>query len=110
MQRFEGNFRAMRLQLEADIGERIPLHHPIIHWMVEAAAELQRMLWVVSSLAHSQLIMQVALRCPGQRQKRHVSYTQGRASAAAAEPDISAVSARTAARSGAWLGWHCSGQ
>ena len=29
-----------------------------------AAAELQRMLWVVSSLAHSQLIMQVALRCP----------------------------------------------
>ena len=40
VQRFEGNFRAMRLKLEADIGERIPLHHPIIHWMVEAAAEL----------------------------------------------------------------------
>ena len=40
VQRFEGIFRTMRLGLEDQMGTRIPLQHPIIHWMVEAAAEL----------------------------------------------------------------------
>ena len=40
VQRFEGIFRSMRLCLESQMGTRIPLQHPLIHWMVEAAAEL----------------------------------------------------------------------
>ena len=40
-------------------------------WVVSstpaAAAELQRMLWVISSLAHSQLLMQVATPAPALR-------------------------------------------
>jgi len=33
----------MRLDLEEKIGRRIPLHQSIIHWMVEAVAELHNM-------------------------------------------------------------------
>ena len=40
VQRFEGIFRSMRLDLEEKMGKQIPFHHPIIHWMVDAVAEL----------------------------------------------------------------------
>ena len=39
VQDFEGTFRAMRLDLEASLGAKTPLQHPLVHWMVEAAAE-----------------------------------------------------------------------
>ena len=39
VQDFEGTFRAQRASLEADIGARIPLDHPIAYWMVENVAD-----------------------------------------------------------------------
>jgi len=36
-----GHFRTMRLDLESRLGRKIPVDHPIMHWMVEMSAILQ---------------------------------------------------------------------
>ena len=39
VQDVEGQVRTLKLHLENRIGEKIPPNHPMIHWMVECAAE-----------------------------------------------------------------------
>ena len=40
VQEIEGRVWTLKLHIEHRIGRRIPLHHPVLEWMIEWAAEV----------------------------------------------------------------------
>ena len=47
IQEVEGHVRTLKLHTESRIGKTIPPDHPVIHWMIEYAAELTNMLFKI---------------------------------------------------------------